>query len=122
MKKVLPLLLFALLAFASCNRGTATYQAANNPKEVVANAEKFVSQTAEKASKYSSEDWQKAADQFIAMCKDIKAKEKDMSQEDQDRCNKARIQFVNVLNENGQNDLVSKCKEAFNQMNENNKE
>lgn len=119
MKKVLPLLLIVLLAFAGCNRSTATYQAANDPKEVAANAEKFVSQIEEKASKYNAEDWQKAADQFVAMCKDIKAKEKDMSQEDKERCKDARLKFVKVLGENGQNDLVAKCKEAFNQMNEN---
>ena len=50
MKKVLPLLLFVLLAFASCQRGPAIYQMSENPKEMADNAEKFAKQTMKRAS------------------------------------------------------------------------
>lgn len=117
MKKVLPLLLFVLLAFASCQRGPAVYQVAGNPKEMADNAEKFTKQTVKRSSSYTAEDWQVAVDQFVAMTKDYVEKKHYMSQEDLNRVDAARLEFIKAVSENGNEELVAQIKEVYSQIN-----
>lgn len=118
MKKVLPLLLFVLLAFAGCQRGPAIYQVADSPKEMADNAEKFAKQTTKRASSYNTEEWQVAVDQFIAMTKDFVEKKHYMSQEDLFRVDAARLQFIKAVSENGNEELVAEIKELYSQINQ----
>ena len=117
MKKVLPLLLFVLLAFAGCQSGPAIYQMSDNPKEMADNAEKFAKQTTRRASSYNAEEWQIAVDQFVAMTKDYVDKRSLMSQEDQFRFDAARLEFIKAVSENGNDELVAKIKEAYSMVN-----
>lgn len=117
MKKVLPLLLFVLLAFASCQRGPAIYRVADNPKEMADNAEKFAKQTTKRSAHYTPEEWQVAVEQFSAMAKDFADKKPYMSQEDVFRADAARLVFIKAVNENGNDELVAQVKEAYSQYN-----
>ena len=117
MKKVLPLLLFVLLAFASCQRGPAMYQSSKNPQEMVANAEKFAKQTTKRASSYNAEEWKVAIDQFISMTKDFAEKKHHMTEADLFRVDAARLQFMKAVSENGNDELVAQIKEAYSQYN-----
>jgi hypothetical protein len=117
MKKVLPLLLFVMLAFAGCQRGPAIYQKSDNPKEMVANAEKFAKQTVKRASSYTPEEWKIAIEQFTAMTKNYVDKKPMMSQEDQFRFDAARLEFIKAVSENGSEELVAEIKEVYSQIN-----
>ena len=118
MKKVLPLLLFVLLAFAGYQRGPAIYQVADSPKEMADNAEKFAKQTTKRASSYTAEEWKVAVDQFVAMTKDFVEKKHYMSQEDLFRVDAARLQFIKAVSENGNEELVAEIKELYSQINQ----
>ena len=115
MKKVLPLLLFVLLAFASCQRGPAIYQASENPKEMADNAEKFAKQTVKRSSSYNAEEWKVAVEQFAVMTKDFVDKKPLMDQEDVFRFDAARLEFIKAVNENGNDELVAQIKEIYSQ-------
>lgn len=117
MKKVLPLLLFVLLAFAGCQRGPAVYQVSKNPKEMVANAEKFAKQTTDRSASYTAEEWQVAVEQFISMSKDFVDKKRYMRQEDIDRVDAARLVFIKAVGENGSDELAVQIKEAYKMIN-----
>ena len=117
MKKVLPLLLFVLLAFASCQRGPAVYQESDNPREMADNAEKFAKQTAKRASSYTAEEWQVAVDQFATMTKDFVDKKPRMSETDVFRVDAARLEFIKAVNEHGNDELVAQIKEVYSQIN-----
>lgn len=113
MKKVLPLLLFVLLAFAGCNSGPAMYEVAEKPSEIVNNAEKFVKQTEKKAKHYSAEDWQVAVEQFIAMSKNYYENANYLSDEEKMRFDKARIKFMNAITDNGNMEVAKQVKEEY---------
>ena len=117
MKKVLPLLLFVMLAFAGCQRGPAIYQIADNPKEMADNAEKFAKQTVKRSPAYTAEEWNVAIEQFTEMTKDFVEKKHYMSQEDQFRVDAARLEFIKAVSENGNEELVAKIKEVYSQIN-----
>ena len=85
MKKVLPLLLVIMFAFAGCQRGPAMYEKAENPNQFVGHVEKFVKQTEKYSKHYSAEDWQVAVEQFVAMSKDYAENYRSLKQEDQMR-------------------------------------
>lgn len=114
MKKVLPLLLLVLMAFAGCQRGPVMYQMAEKPDEVVANAEKFVKQTTKQAKHYTTEEWQIAVDQFIAMSKNYFEWKNEMSQEDINRFIAARLDFMKAVQKDGNDELARTIKEAYN--------
>jgi hypothetical protein len=116
MKKVLPLLLFVILAFASCQRGPVIYQVSNNPKEMADNAEKFAKQTIKRSGSYNAEEWKVAVEQFIAMTKDFVDKKHQMSQDDIFRVDAARLEFIKAVSENGNDELVAQIKEAYSQI------
>jgi len=109
--------LFVLLAFAACQRGPAIYQVADNPKEMADNAEKFAKQTTKRASSYTTEEWQVAVEQFIAMTKNFVENKHHMSQEDMFRVDAARLEFMKAVSENGNEELVAQIKEAYSQIN-----
>ena len=116
MKKVLPLLLVIMLAFAGCQSGPATYEMAENPKEIVTNAEKFVSQTEKYSKHYSAEDWQVAVDQFVDMSKDYVKNRRSLKPDDQMRFDNARLQFMRAIDANGSADIAKQVKEAYSQV------
>lgn len=116
MKKVFPLLLFVLLAFASCQRGPVVYVQAEKASEVAPNAEKFVKQTEKRSSHYSAEDWQVAVEQFVIMSKDFAENRSRMNQKDIDRFTTARLDFMKSIQKNGNEDLARQIKEFYNRI------
>ena len=116
MKKVLLLLLFVMLAFASCHREPAIYQMSKNPTEMADNAEKFAKQTTKRSAHYTAEEWQVTVKQFVAMSKDFVDKKPQMSQEDIMRVDAARLTFIKAVGENGNEDLVAQIKEIYSQI------
>lgn len=113
MKKVLPLLLLFLMAFSGCHREPVMYKMAEKPSEIAVNAEQFVKQTAKRAKHYSAEDWQIAVEQFTAMSKNCFEMQKEMSQEDLNRYDKARVEFMKVVTVSGSEDLALQIKEIY---------
>ncbi len=113
MKKVLPFLLFVLLAFAGCQSGPVMYEKSENPRQLVGNVEKFVKQTEKKAKHYSAEDWQVAVEQFVVMSKDYVENRNRLSPEEQMRYDNARVEFVKIVGAKGGEELVSQIKETY---------
>lgn len=113
MKKVLPLLLFVLLAFAGCQRGPVMYEMAENPNQLINNVEKFVKQTEKSSKHYSAEDWQVAVEQFIAMSKDFVGNQQDLTEDDVMRFNNARLRFMSAIDANGTPEVAKQVKEAY---------
>lgn len=113
MKKVLPLLLFVLLAFAGCQRTPATYQMANNPKEMVANAEKFAKQVSKDSKHYSAEDWQVIEQQFVIMGKNYVENMQHMTEEERMRYDHARMDFMYAVGKNGGEELTARIKADY---------
>ena len=109
-------MLVVLLAFASCQRGPVMYTVAENPAEIIANAEKFVKQTEKRSSHYTAEDWQVAVEQFIAMSKNFVDKKSFMSEEDVNRFTAARLNFMKSVQTYGNEDLARQIKEAYSRM------
>ncbi len=77
------------------------------------NAEKFAKQTADRSASYTPEEWKVAIEQFVAMSKDFVENKRNMSQEDIDRVDAARLVFVKAVGENGSDELVIQVKEAY---------
>lgn len=105
--------MFVLLAFAGCNRQPATYQMAENPSEMVANAEKFVNQVSKQSKHYSDEDWQEAVQQFVAMSKNFVEHQQRMTNEETMRFDNARIKFMNAITDNGNMEVAKQVKEEY---------
>ena len=116
MKKLIPLVLFVLLAFAGCNRGPVVYKVAERPNQVAPNAEEFAEQTAKRAKHYSAEDWGVAIEQFTAMCKDYKEKKMFMNQDDVIRYKDARLDFIKSVDLYGNLDLALQIKEIYSEI------
>lgn len=113
MKKVLPLFLLALLAFAGCQRGAATYEISNSPSELVPHAEKFVNQVEKKSKHYSAEDWDAAVEQFVAMSKDYVDKAGHLTQEERMKFDNARVKFMSAIDANGTEEVAMKVKKVY---------
>jgi len=113
MKKLLPITMFVLLAFAGCQRGPAMYEKSENPRQLVGNVEKFVKQTEKKSKHYSAEDWQVAIEQFVVMSKDYVENCNRLTEEEQMRYDNARVQFVNIVGAKGSEELVRQIKETY---------
>lgn len=113
MKKILPLLLLALLAFAGCQSGPATYEMAAKPHEVVPHAEKFVNQVEKKSKHYKAEDWDAAVEQFIVMSKDYIDKSAFLTQEEQMKFDNARVKFMSAIDANGTEEVAIKVKKVY---------
>ena len=113
MKKVLPLLLWVLLAFVGCQRGPVVYEMAEKPSQVVVNAEKFVKQTEKKAKHYSAEDWQVAVQQFVTMSKNYYENSRYLTEEERMRFDNARVKFMGVITENGNMEVAKQVKEEY---------
>ena len=113
MKKLLPIIMFVLLAFAGCQRGPAMYTQSNNPKEFLTNSEKFVNQTVKRSSHYNAEDWQVAVDQFVAMAKNFVENKNSMTEEEIARYNNMRLDFMEAVHINGNADLTAQIKKVY---------
>ena len=113
MKKVLPLLLVIMLAFAGCQSGPATYEMAENPKEIVTNAEKFVSQVSKKAKHYNAEDWDAAINQFVQMGKNYYEYRPYFSEQLQMEYDNARMEFIRAVDANGGEELALRVKKEY---------
>lgn len=113
MKKVLPLLLFVLLAFAGCQKEPATYQLATNPRELAPNVEKFANQVTKKSKHYTAEDWQFTVEQFVAMSKNYVEYSSELTEEETIRYNNARLQFMLAVDAAGDEHLVALIKETY---------
>lgn len=105
--------MFVLLAFAACQRGPVMYEKAENPRQVVGNAEKFVKQTEKQSKHYSAEDWQVAVQQFVAMSKDYVENMNYLSEEEQRRFDYARHQFMSAIDANGTEAIAAQIKEVY---------
>lgn len=114
MKKLFPLLLFVLLAFAGCQpSGPVEYQMTDNPRNVASNAEKFVKQTVKRSSKYTDEDWQNAVKQFIAMTKNGFEQWPYMTKEEISSFDAARLKFMEAIHDNGSEEIAMQVKAAY---------
>lgn len=113
MKKVLPLLLLGMMAFAGCHRGPAMYEMTENPSQFITHVEKFVKQTEKYSKHYSAEDWQVAVDQFVVMSKNYVENRRYLSSEDQMRFDNARVRFMGAINANGNEEIAKQVKEAY---------
>ena len=116
MKKVLPLLIVALMAITVCHRGPATYEKAENTKQLIENVEKFVNQTEKYSKHYSAEDWQFAVEQFGTMSKDYVKYRYILTPEDQMRFDNARLKFMGAIDKNGSEEIVKQVKELYSEV------
>lgn len=116
MKKLLPLLFLVLFAVAGCQRGPATYQYTDNPREIVVNAEKFVNQVSKKSKHYTAEEWDVAVGQFITMCKNYYENSKLLTKEDQMKFDNARVKFMGAVSAAGKDDIARRVKEEYARM------
>lgn len=113
MKKVLPLVLFVLLAFAGCQSGPATFEKSDNPREFVAHVEKFVNQVDKKSKHYDAEDWDAAINEFVRMSKNYVAIKGQLTQDDQMKYDNARVKFMYAIDANGTEEMALKVKEEY---------
>jgi hypothetical protein len=92
----------------------AIYQVADNPQQMVVNAEQFVKQVSKKAGKYSDEDWNSIVEeQFLYMTKNYVEFEPRMTVQEKDRFAESRLKFVKALGDLGRNDLALRTKEIY---------
>ncbi len=115
MKKVLPLLVLVLLAFG-CQRGPATYEFTDNPREIVPHAEKFVNQVEKKSKHYTAEDWDLAVEQFVSMSKNYVDKSADLTQEEIMKFNNARLKFMSAIHANGTEEMAMQVKKIYSEL------
>ena len=113
MKKILPLLLFVLLAFAACQRGPATYEITQNPHEIAVNAEKFVNQVDKSSRHYSAEEWDAAFEQFVQMSKNYFEFGNLMTSEERMKFDNARVKFMAAIDANGTEELALRVKKMY---------
>lgn len=109
-------MLFVLLAFAGCQRGPATYEITQNPREIAINAEKFVKQVEKKSRHYTAEDWDAAFDQFVQMSKNQFEYANSMTAEEQMRFDNARLQFMAAIDANGTEEMTLRVKEMYSRL------
>jgi hypothetical protein len=115
MKKVLPLLVLVLLAFG-CQRGPATYEITDNPREIIPHAEKFVNQVEKKSKHYKTEDWKVAVEQFVAMSKNYIDKAAYLTQEEQMKFDNARVKFMKTIDANGTEEVAMEVKKVYSEL------
>ena len=106
-------MLFAMLAFAGCNTEPATFEFANNPRQLCENAEKFANEVAKKSKRYDAEDWEKAIQEFVQMGKNAFELRGKMTPEEQVRFNNARMKFVGAIDATGDESLSLHMKEEY---------
>ena len=113
MKKYLPLLLVVMLACASCQRGPATYEVTDNPRDVAAHAEKFVKKAAKLSKHYTVEDWDAAVDQFILMGKNYYENSRFLTEDERMQYDNVRLQFIAAIDATGNEQLALRVKEEY---------
>ena len=113
MKKVLPLLLVILLAFAGCQSTPVTYERAENPQGVIAHAEKFVNQVSKKSKHYNAEDWDAAIIQFVEMGKNYVEYKSFFTEEQRMKYDNVRMQFMKAIDTYGNEELALRVKKEY---------
>lgn len=108
--------MFVLMAFAGCHRGPATYEFTQNPHQIVANAEKFVSQVERNSKHYSAEEWDVAINQFIQMSKNQFELSGVMNEREQMEFDNVRMRFMAAIDANGTEEMVMRLKEMYSAM------
>jgi len=116
MKKLLPIAMFVLLAFAGCQKGPVMYEKSENPRQFVGNVEKFVKQTEKKSRHYSAEDWQVAIGQFVVMGKDYVENCNRLTEEEQLRYDNARVRFTDAVCTNGSEEMAVQVKKIYSEL------
>lgn len=118
MKKLLPLFVFVLLAFAGCHPQPAVYEYSNDPQTVMDNCEKFVNYTFDKSKRYNEEDWNATIVEFVHMCKNYKEYEFQLPVSDRERFQAGVVKFMKAVDANGIDsmayDVKAKYAEVFN--------
>ena len=113
MKKLLPIIMFVLLAFAGCQRGPAMFEKTDNPRDFVAHAEQFVKQVDKQSKHYDAQDWQAAVEQFVVMAKNFVECKTRMTNEEVMRYDYARLQFMSAIDKNGNEELAKQVKDEY---------
>lgn len=113
MKKLLPLFMFALLAFAGCQPEKAVYQESSNPKTVIRNCDKFVNCAIRNSKNYDAKDWSATIDEFFRMCKNYKSVEDQLPDKDKERFRIDLNKFMKVVDATGNADMAFDIKKRF---------
>ncbi len=119
MKKLLPLFMFALLAFAGCHPQPAVYEDAKDPHAVLANCDKFVNYTFEKSKRYTAEDWNATIDEFVHMCKNYKEVERLLPEDERERFHADLVKFMKAVDATGNVDMALDIKAKYAEVCEN---
>ncbi len=106
-------MLFALLAFAGCQSGPATYEMTQNPREFVPNVEKFVDKVEKKSKHYNTEDWDAAINEFGMMNKNYVAVRNNLTLDEQMKYDNARVKFMRAIGANGTEEMAMRVKEEY---------
>ena len=104
-----------LLAFG-CQRGPATYEITDNPREIIPHAEKFVNQVEKKSKHYKTEDWNVAVEQFVAMSKNYIDKAVYLTQEERMKFDNARVKFMKAIDANGTEEVAMEVKKVYSEL------
>ena len=119
MKKLLPLFMFALLAFAGCHPQPAVYEDAKDPHAVLANCDKFVNYTFNKSKRFNEEDWNATIDEFVHMCKNYKEVEWQLFENDRQRFQADLVKFIQAVDATGNVDMALDIKAKYAEVCEN---
>lgn len=118
MKKCLPILLLALLAFAGCDRKPAEYKLSVEGENIIENTDAFTSEVLKYGSKYDAEDWEFVTIQFGMMCKDYKENEWRLFEADRNRYQQAWIKYIQAIDATNNPELVAATKKLYSEINQ----
>ena len=118
MKKCLPILLLALLAFAGCGRKPAEYKLSVEGENIIENTDAFTSEVLKYGSKYDAEDWEFVTIQFVMMCKDYKENEWRLFEADRNRYQQAWIKYIQAIDATNNPELVAATKKLYSEINQ----
>ena len=113
MKKLLPLFIIALLAFAGCHPQPAVYEYSNDPQTVLDNCDKFVNYTFNKSKRFNEEDWNATIDEFVHMCKNYKEVEWQLFENDRQRFQADLVKFIQAVDATGNVDMALDIKAKY---------
>ena len=113
MKRILPILILAALAFSGCGHKPVEYKESNEGENLIENSRAFVEKTIKDAKHYNAEDWQKSLEQFQHMCKDFRANGWHYFEKDRMVLDHLRLDYLEAVATNGDEELVSQAKQIY---------